>query len=110
MQLFVNPFKRHDISEFPDVLVPLHQAPHRASVASQRRTSVTSATSRKDDKSDKIESDTGSRLANELTIESLRAEIEADLAASESQSSYDRTSHGPPVHWGIHSFTSREWI
>jgi hypothetical protein len=91
MQLFVNPFKKHDVSEFPDVLVPLQQAPHRASTASQQQTSIVSVPSCKFDKSEKAESDTGSIFVNGLTIERLKAEVEADLAASELQSSYDRT-------------------
>jgi len=90
MPLFVNPFKKNDLSEFPGVLVPLQHAPHRSSIA--RRASTTSVLSRKDEKDGKIESDAGSSLNAGLTIEALRAEIEADLAASEFNSSYDSTS------------------
>lgn len=93
----MNPFKKHDVSEFPGVLVPLERAHHRNSIASQRRSSIVSQLSRKsekDEKAEKADSDSGSGMVTVgLTIESLKAEIEADLAASDtSRSSYDRMS------------------
>lgn len=91
MPYFTNPFKKHDVSEFEGVLVPLQQAAHRNSVATQRRTSITSQISRKSEKaSEKADSNYDSSVTVGLTIESLKAEIEADLAAGESHTSYDR--------------------
>lgn len=103
MPLFVNPFKKHDVSEFPGVLVPLEQAAHRNSIAGgggTRRASVaSSALSRKNsegkndnDNEKHDDSDSGDDVTVGLTVEALRAEIESDLAASELNSSYDRMS------------------
>lgn len=76
MKYFVNPFKKHDISEFPGVLVPLSQAPHRPSIVS-----VPDA---------KGEDDKASSFSGNLTLEGLKAEIENDIAAGGFNSAYDR--------------------
>jgi hypothetical protein len=80
MPYFLNPFKKHDVSEFPGVLVPMAQAPHRRSVVSMTE----SKESRKDSSEDVPATDVG------LTIDGLRAEVEADLAAFGVDSAYDR--------------------
>ncbi|KAF2453449.1 major facilitator superfamily domain-containing protein [Lineolata rhizophorae] len=77
MPYFINPFHKHDVSEFPGVLVPMGQAPRHASVIS---------------KQESFESDDPNRPAHKLTVESLKAEVEADLAASGVDSAYDRKS------------------
>lgn len=98
MPYFLNSFKKHDVSEFPGVLVPLQQAQHRGSVSS-RRFSLKPTPQTKDEKDEKSLR-TGSispvrdGSTTGLTLETLKAEIEADLAASDSKSAYDRTSHG----------------
>jgi hypothetical protein len=76
MPYFLNPFKKHDVSEFPGVLVPLQQARHRSSVISKIESTDT-----RDDTS----------IGSALTIDSLKAEIESDLAASGVNGSYDST-------------------
>ncbi|EON67211.1 hypothetical protein W97_06464 [Coniosporium apollinis CBS 100218] len=78
MKYFVNPFKKHDISEFPGVLVPLSQAPHRPSIVS-----VPDA---------KGEDDKASSFSGNLTLEGLKAEVENDIAAGGFNSAYDRKS------------------
>jgi len=76
----LNPFKKHDTSEFPGVLIPLQQAHHRASIVSKEF--------------EKAESDVsdGDNIVHGLTIENLRAEIESDLSAGGLDSAYDRKS------------------
>jgi hypothetical protein len=100
MPIFTNPFKKHDVSEFPGVLVPLQQAAHRNSVTSQhvRRASVSSSPSR-DNKNEKDEKDATSDVDSAhhgvtygTTVQSLKAEIEADLSSGGMNTAYDRTS------------------
>jgi hypothetical protein len=81
MPFFTNPFKKHDVSEFPGVLVPLERAHHRSSIATERRSSLISQLSHKSEKHEENDSDSGHGVIEGLTIETLRAEIEADLAA-----------------------------
>ena len=70
MPYFLNPFKKHDVSEFPGVLIPLEQA-HRPVSASS------------DAENKKVSSDGAS------AIEKLRAEVEADLSAGGHDTAYD---------------------
>lgn len=78
--IFTNPFKTHDVSEFPDVVIPLAQA--------QRHNSITSK--EKPDDSSRASSDGQSGAA--LTVEALRAEVDSDLAAGGHDTAYDRES------------------
>lgn len=77
--MFTNPFKKHDVSEFPNVVVPLAQA--------QRRNSTTSK--EKHDDSSRASSD-GVHSGSAMTIEDLRAEIDSDLASGGHDTAYDR--------------------
>jgi hypothetical protein len=77
--IFTNPFKKHDASEFPGVVIPLEQATRHASVNSKEKHDEESRAS-----SDGVQSD-GAR-----TIESLRAEIDSDIAAGGHDTAYDR--------------------
>lgn len=88
MPIFLNPFAKHDVSDFPDVYVPLADAHRHASVVAQH-----------EDKSEKSGSrdgpggEAGSRPSlnySAYTVEGLRAEIESDLAASGHDAVYDR--------------------
>jgi hypothetical protein len=100
--MFVNPFKSHDISEFPGVLQPLNQTPHRASVATDHRTSTAPMASdhqrektEKEEKPDEAlrrpDSNASSGIVNHgMTVEALKAEILADVAASDTDTPYDR--------------------
>ena len=101
--IFVNPFKSHDVSEFPGVLIPLEQATHRGSISSHRRASLAPSDRREskentrenkpEDTHSTPDSDASSGEINYgMTIQSLKAEIEADVAASDTDTPYDRTS------------------
>lgn len=79
-RIILNPFKKHDVSEFPGVLVPLQQAAHRRSSVTSKLDSATT-----NDMSSEAQSVGG------LTISSLKAEVEEDLAASGVNSTYDST-------------------
>ncbi|KAF2260096.1 sugar transporter [Lojkania enalia] len=93
MPYFMNPFKKHDVSEFPGVLVPLQQAAHRNSIVSQRRSSLTSQIGKIAEKKERDDSsDSSSGIIVGLTLDALKAEVESDLAASERKSSYDLKS------------------
>ena len=74
--IFSNPFKKHDASEFPDVVIPMGQAARHPSVNSNEKHDDASRAS-----SDGVQSD-GTR-----TLESLRAEIDSDTTAD---TAYDR--------------------
>lgn len=84
MLKFINPFAKHDVSEFPDVLIPLEQAQRHHSVASatngdtRKSSGEGSMDKEKADYSPPQEDAAGQPT---LTLESLRAEIELDLAA-----------------------------
>jgi hypothetical protein len=95
--IFVNPFKSHDVSEFPDVLRPLDQTPMRAaSVSAEQRPSIApTEKTEKDDKADndlrRPDSNASSGIVNHgMTVEALKAEILADVAASDTDTPYDR--------------------
>lgn len=79
--MFTNPFKKHDVSEFPNVVIPLAQAHRRNSTASKE----------KHDDSSRASSD-GVQSGSAMTIEDLRAEIDSDLAAGGHDTAYDRES------------------
>jgi hypothetical protein len=91
--MFVNPFKKHDVSEFPEVLVPLEQAPRTSNASHQPENEKT----KKDNESHsdepmRLNSDASSGIVNNgMTIDSLKAEILADVAASDTDTPYDRT-------------------
>jgi hypothetical protein len=91
--MFINPFKRHDVSEFPDVLVPLDESTHRGSVSST--TPHESEKANKDaPQPTQPSSDAGSGIVNHgMTVESLKQEIIADVAAADQDTPYDRTSN-----------------
>ena len=102
----LNPFKKYDIHHFKDhVFVPLDQAPprhrsvvaenqrreslRRASLAESEQTKVAAAEGNTLEKGTSADSsDDGSRL----TVQQLRQEVEADIAASGHDSAYDRKS------------------
>ncbi|RMZ66086.1 sugar transporter [Pyrenophora seminiperda CCB06] len=94
--MFVNPFKTHHVDEFPDVLVPLDETTHRNSVSTHPRASLaTSEKATKDDApSDSLrrpESNASSGVVNHgMTVAALKAEIDADVAASDTDTPYDR--------------------
>jgi MFS family permease len=97
--MFVNPFKAHHVDEFPGVHVPLDDSTHRASVTSTnpRASLATSEKASKDDEPGdalkRPDSNASSGVVNHgMTIAALKAEIEADVAASDTDTPYDRKS------------------
>lgn len=92
--VFINPFKKHTVDEFPGVHVPLeesvpssHNAPDR-----QSNSPAPSEKDATDNKSARPESDASSGVVNHgLTLAALKADIEADVAASGTDTPYDRT-------------------
>lgn len=117
---FLNPFKKYDVDHFRDLVwVPLSQAPprhpsvvaenkrrdsvRRASLAESERTAVTADTNNDASVLEKGTGDpkrvtsAGSSHGDDgaqtgFTIEQLREEVEADIAASGHDSAYDRKS------------------
>ena len=78
MPLFVNPFRKHDGVEFPDVLVSLQTTPRHSSVSQ----------SSDDPEKTVNRPDVGDESR---AVDRLRAEIDLDVAASGHDSVYDRT-------------------
>jgi MFS family permease len=93
--MFINPFKKHSVDEFPDVHVPLEQSIPSGSIAPERQSNSPAPSEKgsKDDRSAHPESDASSGVVNHgMTLAALKAEIEADVAASGTDTPYDRKS------------------
>lgn len=86
MPYFINPFHKHDVSEFPGVYVPLESSARSNSVA-EPKLAGSKPTSLSDG-----EKGHGAVTARATTIDALIAEIEADVSASQHDSVYDRKS------------------
>ncbi|KAI4124842.1 MAG: hypothetical protein LQ338_004596 [Usnochroma carphineum] len=94
MPVFLNPFKKHDVSDFDGVYVPLGQSQRHHSVVAAHEDRKNSLSKDLSDEK-KLESpspDPGSNSYSAYTVEGLRAEIELDLAASGHDTAYDRKS------------------
>lgn len=107
MPLFMNPFQKHDVSDFPDVFVPLAHATRNASVVADRKEKLRLSS----DSPVNMEGEAG--VGGEFsanTVEGLRAEIDLgtlqhwqsmqtvgnpniDIAASGHDTAYDSTRH-----------------
>ncbi|OJK03086.1 hypothetical protein ASPACDRAFT_76158 [Aspergillus aculeatus ATCC 16872] len=95
MPFGINPFKNHDHSDFAGVVIPLDQAPMRSRPDAQTAKQTGDTDDKTDEKSlDRAPSEEAGfgSLHNydHMTIEALRAEIEADLVATGQDSVYDR--------------------
>lgn len=102
--MFVNPFKKHHVDDFPGVLVPLDASTHRSSIAPEPNPRASLArsddhdqekdTKKEDDPANPIgrsDSNASSGVVNHgMTVAALKAEIEADVAASDTDTPYDR--------------------
>lgn len=103
---WLSPFKRYKLEDFNSVWVPLGQAVRHSSVLAERQDStntlVDESSAAENGNANSIKekaslesagnkSDDGS-IAASLTIQSLRAEIEAEMSASGHDSAYDRKS------------------
>lgn len=77
MPIFMNPFQKHDVSDFPNVYVPLAHSTRNASVvADHEQKSGISSGSPVDDKLD--EANVGAAYSAN-TVEGLRAEIDLGM-------------------------------
>ena len=93
MPIFLNPFRKHDVSDFEGVYVPLANSQRHHSVVAaydDRKNSLTKDPSL-DEKGLKI-TPSPENSYSAYTLEGLRAEIELDLAASGHDTAYDRKS------------------
>jgi MFS family permease len=89
---FLLPFKNYDIESFPNVHVPLSEAPprHHSVVAmNEKRRGSKAASVSSGDPHKKVEA---GETNGGFTLEELREEIELDVAASGHDSAYDRKS------------------
>ncbi|KAL8812981.1 MAG: hypothetical protein Q9200_000608 [Gallowayella weberi] len=89
MPLFVNPFKKQDVSDFDGVYVPLENSQRHPSVVGVRKDSKVGDFA--DEKKLEVSEDPSNGYSA-TTIEDLRAEVECDLAASGHDTAYDRKS------------------
>lgn len=93
--MFVNPFKTHSVDEFPGVHVPLEESVPSGPTPHDRQSNSPAPSEKdsKDDKPERPESDASSGVVNHgMTLAALKAEIEADVAASGTDTPYDRKS------------------
>lgn len=93
---WLSPFKRYKLEDFDSAFVPLHQATRRLGFTAKiQQDSVDSFDHAAiEDGTSRIVKEKNSLDSNEsgFTIESLRAEIEADISASGHDTVYDRKS------------------
>lgn len=89
MPVFMNPFQKHDVSDFPDTYVPLAHADRNPSVVADHDAKLGVSTKKELDYE-------GARSPSSdysaFTIEGLKAEIDLDIAASGIDTAYDRKS------------------
>ncbi|KAL5366630.1 major facilitator superfamily domain-containing protein [Aspergillus floccosus] len=95
--VFFNPFSKHDHSNFPGVVVPLASAPahsHPNPEVEKRHSHDENQDKNSLEKPPSEENGVPSSIpeTSHLTIETLRAEVEADIGASGIDSAYDRKS------------------
>ena len=101
---FMNPFKKHDVSEFENVFVPLSEATRHKSVVAQHNDLKNGTTIEEDGMVKKdptaspnekdVEAGSNPDVVNPYntyTIDTLREEIDSDIAASGHDTIYDRT-------------------
>lgn len=92
---FLNPFKKYDLIDFEEVVVPLSDAPRHPKVIAENKRRASLASSANDstlnNQSTIEKANPADRNSHDAwTVEKLRAEIEEDLAASGHDSAYDR--------------------
>ena len=90
MPIFLNPFQKHDVSDFPDTYVPLQHAERHASVADIHGDSMAGVKGGRSDSLKDDKSGGNGHAVDDLTLDALRAEVEKDLSAGGHDSAYDR--------------------
>ena len=90
---FLNPFKKYNLIDFRDVVVPLADATrYRSDVRTERRASLASTVNDQAAVDAAVESADVKSTSSTTTMESLRAEVNANIAASGHDTAYDRKS------------------
>ena len=77
MPIFMNPFQKHDVSDFPGVFVPLGQATRNPSVVADHDQKIGSIL--ENEKSDDEANKSPSNDYSANTVEGLRAEIDLGM-------------------------------
>lgn len=94
MRCGVNPFRKNDRDSYPEVVIPLARASSKpkASPIDEKLPVPDGTTHIRNslDQSSAEENGAASVDCDELTLESLRAEVEADVVVSGHDSTYDR--------------------
>ena len=86
----MNPFQKHDVSDFNDVYVPLAQATRNPSVVAAHDERLGAVDGKGDERLEAGVHSTSDTDYSACTIEGLRAEIDLDVAASGHDAAYDR--------------------
>ena len=86
----MNPFQMHDVSDFPDVYVPLAQSTRHPSITADYKEKYGTVSESPEKLGDEPQRPNSRPSAT--TIEGLRQEIDLDIAASGHDTSYDRKS------------------
>lgn len=86
MSFLVNPFRKNDLTECPEVLISLAEAPELQPRRSNEHKEP-------DAKPAEVGAVASSHFATTLTLETLRAEVEGDPDALGHDTAYDRTSY-----------------
>ena len=91
MPIWVNPFKKHDVSEFEGVFQPLSEARRHPSVVAAHDAALGTKNGLPiENDSEKAMGEAEYDQYSAYTIEGLRAEIDSDIAASGHDTIYDR--------------------
>lgn len=90
--VFMNPFAKHSVNDFPGVFVPLSQSDRHPSVIAEHENMKSFALKSKDEY---MISGSDSNISNDYssnTLEGLRNEIDSEIAAGAHDTAYDRKS------------------
>ncbi|KAL8834447.1 MAG: hypothetical protein Q9170_003743 [Blastenia crenularia] len=90
--VFLNPFRKHDVSDFEGVYVPLANSQRHHSVVAAHNDRKNSLTKDMSDEKDIESPPSPENSDSAYTVEGLRREIELDLSASGHDTAYDRKS------------------
>lgn len=92
MPSFFNPFRKHDVRDFPGVLVSLRDAPRHPSAAREDEEKAGGIGTSLGPDAEKGRSPSRDEYSL-YTIERLKLEIEEDVAAAAHDTVYDRMCH-----------------
>lgn len=87
----INPFKRDNLT-VPNVVIPLADAPAHSPKLSEKGDNESNKSL---DRAPSSENGASPKHSTTLTLEALRAEVEADIATATHDSSYDRMTSMP---------------